>query len=427
MHSRTGSQLRKTRLFHIFYLVALPVYTMIGAIIFQALDGEHDDRLLHEYQIRCQEDRDLKLSSIQQLCSDGAICFEEMRKLVFGVDECYRNWHAHNRTVTHSMNNFTNALVYAFSVYTTIGYGNMAADTFNCRLATIIYGALGIPLFFAFVKEEGNLCRDLFIIVYKKVRKARNNCLCSRYTEVDKLSNPSTTSKGPTPLPTFQNGHVGNCLTIPASPNPSYNSQLSPSLTTPNSEMGDLANGLLEHGVNYHTLQRKLSTGSLLGTNILDEQRKVFLAGCIVFVLYILSVAALFSLTTEFDYFTSVYFLFNSVALIGFGDVFPQDPANILMHAAFMVLGVVLFSMCYFILQEEIREKAVEASRKARMSISKYSHSLVARSPWSRRNSPLYEGDASESAFDRLKKRRQSAPAVAVTGANGKITKFREI
>ena len=62
------------------------------------------------------------------------------------------------------------------------------------------------------------------------------------------------------------------------------------------------------------------------------------------------------------------------------------------------------------------------------MSISKYSHSLVAhaKSPWSRRNSPLYDSDAPDSAFDRLKKRRQSAPAVAVTSANGK-TKFREI
>ncbi|VDM75180.1 unnamed protein product [Strongylus vulgaris] len=79
--------------------------------------------------------------------------------------------------------------------------------------------------------------------------------------------------------------------------------------------------------------------------------------------------------------------------------------------------GVVLFSMCYFILQEEIRNKAFEASRKARMSISKYSHTLLqhaSRGAWSRRNSPLLDASP-ESAFERLRKRRQSAPVLTLT------------
>jgi hypothetical protein len=84
----------------------------------------------------------------------------------------------------------------------------------------------------------------------------------------------------------------------------------------------------------------------------------------------------------------------------------------------FIVLGVVLFSMCYFILQEEIRDKAFAASRKARISISKYGHTLISHtinhSPWSRRNSPAFDLERSGgSGFDRLRKRRQSAPAVA--------------
>lgn len=59
------------------------------------------------------------------------------------------------------------------SVYSTIGYGNMAADTTECRVATVIYGALGIPLFFAFVKEEGNLLRVIFIRLYKLIRHSK--------------------------------------------------------------------------------------------------------------------------------------------------------------------------------------------------------------------------------------------------------------
>lgn len=103
--------------------------------------------------------------------------------------------------------------------------------------------------------------------------------------------------------------------------------------------------------------------------------------------------------------------------LSGFGDVFPSEPRVILFNMIFIITGVVLFSMCYFILQEEIREKAFEASRKARMSISKYSQSLLnTKNPWSRRNSPAFDrSPVSEgSTFERLKKRRQSAPAVTL-------------
>ncbi|MFH4980573.1 hypothetical protein AB6A40_007282 [Gnathostoma spinigerum] len=85
-------------------------------------------------------------------------------------------------------------------------------------------------------------------------------------------------------------------------------------------------------------------------------------------------------------------------------------------------MGVVLFSMCYFILQEEIREKAFEASRRARMSISKYSHSIIhhSRGAWSRRPSPIFNATNSKhgnesDTFEKLRKRRMSAPAPTFT------------
>lgn len=63
--------------------------------------------------------------------------------------------------------------------------------------------------------------------------------------------------------------------------------------------------------------------------------------------------------------------------LAGFGDVFPKDPAVVMINCAFIVLGIVLFGMCYFILQEEIREKADRASRHARKSLKRYCDNVV--------------------------------------------------
>ncbi|KAE9415067.1 hypothetical protein Angca_004336, partial [Angiostrongylus cantonensis] len=382
---RTGSQLRKTRLFHLFYIFVLPIYTVIGAWIFKTLDGEHDDRLIEEFNNRCDLSRNASLNSIMTMCQAGDDCFNLMRIYLEKVERCYKNWHLVNRTTTHSMNDFTNALVYAFSVYTTIGYGNMAADTMQCRMATIIYGAFGIPLFFAFVKEEGNLFRNVFIYIYNRISKwRRKHCGCHYGAVKNETENKAT--------PTREKDPKKDTLDRPL-----LDDELRPKKAR---------------------FVRKCSATSMLGQKSLsDEQRRVFIAGVLFFILYILLSSFFFSVSTEFDYFTSVYFLFNSVALIGFGDVFPRDPRTILVNAVFIVFGVVLFSMCYFILQEEIRNKAFEASRKARISISKYSHTILqhaSRGAWSRRNSPLLDPN-SESAFDRLRKRRQSAPVLTLT------------
>lgn len=47
------------------------------------------------------------------------------------------------------------------------------------------------------------------------------------------------------------------------------------------------------------------------------ERRRVFISGVVIFILYLFAISGLFAFTTEWDYFTAFYFLFNSVALIG--------------------------------------------------------------------------------------------------------------
>ncbi|KAI1724607.1 ion channel domain-containing protein [Ditylenchus destructor] len=408
---RTHSHLKRTRLLHCFYLFALPVYTLFGALIFQALDGSHDDYMMKLYQIRCQEERERRLLSIRESCMQNTThCFDLMSQFLAEVEICYRKWHETNKTMTHPMSDFTNAVIYAFSVYTTIGYGTISASTVSARIATVMYGAFGIPLFFAFIKEEGNQCRILFIWLYNWVKEwlRKHSCRTKKSQQAALLSK----------LP------MKDDLTMP--------------LNNGNSKFGDKENMAItiEKELARHTFIRKTTNNGFSSNNgttvrtksshqkSTNEQRRVFLCGVLIFIVYLFSVSWLFAMMVDdWDYFTAFYFLFNSVALIGFGDVFPSHARIILVNMFFIVMGVVLFSMCYFILQEEIRVKAFAASRKARMSISKYSHSLMlhTKNPWSRRNSPAFDrspfsdgsgSGASGSAFDRLRKRRQSAPAI---------------
>ncbi|KAK0396983.1 hypothetical protein QR680_001932 [Steinernema hermaphroditum] len=299
---RTHSHLKRTRLLHVFYLLALPVYTTFGAFVFQALDGEHDDIMKHFYDNRCQGDRHARLHQLEEICSkSGAECYSQMTNFLLEVETCYQ-------------------------------------------------------------------CKQLVV------------------------SDEETKLKG------------------------TDFSDLQKTRTT----VAILVDNESRDGKTRKTSRNSIAVDNNKYCSSSAEQKRVFICGVTVFVLYLLAVSGVFAYTTEWDFFTAFYFLFNSVALIGFGDVFPSQPRIILVNMIFIILGVVLFSMCYFILQEEIREKAFEASRKARMSISKYSHTIMqhTKTQWSRRNSPAFDGAGSSpeepTSFERLKKRRQSAPAVSL-------------
>mgnify|MGYP001608344170 CR=1 FL=1 len=56
---------------------------------------------------------------------------------------------------------------------------------------------------------------------------------------------------------------------------------------------------------------------NLSGEDQLEERRRVFAAGVAVLLTYFLVNSLVLKMTTEFDFITSVYFSFTSVATIG--------------------------------------------------------------------------------------------------------------
>ena len=115
------------------------------------------------------------------------------------------------------------------------------------------------------------------------------------------------------------------------------------------------------------------------------EQRRVLVGAVVSFIIYLIVVSWLMMIMDQYtspagmDFVDSFYFLFTSVALIGFGDVFPRSPNVVLINCAFIVFGIALFGMCYFILQEEIRATASAATHRARRSISRYRQAINLR------------------------------------------------
>lgn len=102
----------------------LPVYTFIGAIVFQvsdcclqislfahlqALDGDHDAAMQLEHANLCTEDRETRLAALTTVCAQltADACIDRFRALLLDIDTCYRGWHATDDIDSHSMAHFT--------------------------------------------------------------------------------------------------------------------------------------------------------------------------------------------------------------------------------------------------------------------------------------------------------------------------------
>ncbi|XP_077588018.1 potassium channel subfamily K member 5-like [Stigmatopora nigra] len=120
-------------------------YLSIGAAIFQVLE-EHNwkkavqhyrlqkDKILRDYP--CLKEKDLE--EILQIVSNAA-----GQGVTISGDKPFNNW------------NWPNAVIFAATVITTIGYGNIAPKTLGGRVFCIFYGLFGVPLCLTWISELG--------------------------------------------------------------------------------------------------------------------------------------------------------------------------------------------------------------------------------------------------------------------------------
>ncbi|CAI4226172.1 unnamed protein product [Auanema sp. JU1783] len=70
---------------------------------------------------------------------------------------------------------FESSVLFAFTILTTIGYGNLAPTSHECQIFTMMYGAFGIPLFLITIADLGRFSKTgimtIIQLIYKKELK----------------------------------------------------------------------------------------------------------------------------------------------------------------------------------------------------------------------------------------------------------------
>lgn len=124
---------------------AIIFYLSFGAAIFQVLEEPNwkiavkhykseKDKILKQYPCLTKAD----LNHIFEVVSDAA-----GQGVTITGDKTFNNW------------NWPNAVIFAATVITTIGYGNIAPKTPSGRVFCIFYGLFGVPLCLTWISELG--------------------------------------------------------------------------------------------------------------------------------------------------------------------------------------------------------------------------------------------------------------------------------
>lgn len=152
---------------------AIIFYLSIGAAIFQVLEEPNwkqaakqyslrKDQILRDYPCLTRSD----LEKILEVVSDAA-----GQGVTITGNNTFNNW------------NWPNAVIFAATVITTIGYGNIAPKTSAGRMFCIFYGLFGVPLCLTWISELGKFfggrAKHLGQYLTKKgftLRKAQFTC-----------------------------------------------------------------------------------------------------------------------------------------------------------------------------------------------------------------------------------------------------------
>ncbi|CAB3400713.1 unnamed protein product [Caenorhabditis bovis] len=188
---------------------------------------------------------------------------------------------------------FWNSVFFAATIFTTIGYGNLACKTVTGRIITIIYGLIGIPLMLFVLKVYGECgiakAQQCRIYIKKRFRRWRKHG----------------------------------------------------------------AYGLKKAGTVESVASDEIEQ---LQTTVDEDRFQTFPVSwaLIICILFMVFCSMFVSKWENWDFLTAFYFFFVSLSTIGFGDVIPEHPKSACALFLLYFVGLALFSMVYAILQERV-------------------------------------------------------------------------
>ncbi|KAK6750268.1 hypothetical protein RB195_002324 [Necator americanus] len=299
---------------HLFPLFFIMFYMGIGSVIFYLLESSTDQSAKNEqYQTYIRE-RELLRRRMDEILSDRAARRREVRRRF--IDDAVEHF---QEKLGFSVSNesqwsLMSAMYYSGTLFTTIGYGDIACVTVAGRILTVIYSCIGIPLMLITLNDLGKFLYNningcvkniedfgaylgVFRVCAKRIQKA---------DEVDMVERGET--------------HTGEISSLA-------------------SEIGSLPSigDIEEPG---EPKLPRMSVKVALGITIS----------------WIFFCSALFGLWEDWTYAESCYFMYISLSTIGLGDISVARRDMMVLCFVFVIVGLSLVSMSINVVQVALED-----------------------------------------------------------------------
>ncbi|PIC32855.1 hypothetical protein B9Z55_013040 [Caenorhabditis nigoni] len=306
---------------YLFPLIFIMFYMLLGAIIFYFLESGTAEEVAQEEDYKYKRERRLLLLRMEELVQDAASRRRKFREKA--LEEAIDNY---EQKLDFSVKNesqwtFMSAMYFAGTLFTTIGYGDIACTTSAGRIATVIYSCVGIPFMLITLNDLGKF-------LYNNI----NGCV--------KGFEDFTTYLGAFRLCRKGNGNFpkGDELVNLETGNPDIHVEVSSLASELGSERNESDYEDIED--EEERAMPRMSVKVALGITV----------GWIFFC------SALFKLWEDWTYGESCYFMFISLSTIGLGDVSVQRRDMMVLCFVFVIVGLSLVSMTINVIQVALED-----------------------------------------------------------------------
>ncbi|XP_071516667.1 TWiK family of potassium channels protein 18-like [Panulirus ornatus] len=290
-------------------------YNIMGAFAFRAIEGEFGDPRPEETARAAREEMvdhlwniTLRLNILEE---------RQWRSEVMGALQQYQGsmvplikTKGYRGVYPREAWSFSAALIYSLSVYTTIGYGNMAPRTDWGKITTILYAIVGMPLMLLYMSNVGGILAQVFKFLYFKA------CRCDI-------------------------GSLGY-----------YRS----------------ASGTIRPVTSTRSNEQTAGATHQGRTEVKQSRRTVPITYCLLLItVYVVCGGLIFSQWERWSLLDACYFAYISLSTVGFGDLVPgrtvagqnneeEVESQQIICTVYLLVGSALVAMCFSLMQEETIE-----------------------------------------------------------------------
>ncbi|XP_014241369.1 TWiK family of potassium channels protein 18-like isoform X1 [Cimex lectularius] len=300
---------------HVFFLLSIIIYDMVGALLYSLIEGGQEAEQVNDILSH----RKITMDKIFELVKTGSPSLSKQSEELIKAYEkvIVENYDKNSKLLIRGEDelnwSFWGAAFFCGTVFTLIGSAHIKPLTVPGRALTIFYALIGIPLFLTLLADFGKLLTRLIKIVWIYVQNIYNTGSFKPPKGITGKADDDDDDDEDDEDDELQFDNIDRIMHIQRTPE--------------------------------------------------DFSLPISLA-LSVFIMYIFFGAILYYLWEEWTFMESFYFVFISMATIGFGDFIPSTYFHMNSLIVYLTIGLAITSMCINVVQEKIAETFSHASAK---------------------------------------------------------------